>query len=259
MPAFRILDQSPVYLDLQGQLAAGGTLHFYAAGSTTDKDVYGDQALTVNNGPTIAIGSDGRAVDDIWGDGSYRVRLYAADGTLVFDRDDVEIAGGTGTAIPALLAGKFLTNDGAVLQWLDLLQPPDPGGQSGKVIGSDGTSLVWQTPASAVSLPTGGIAQTAASFTIGKFMVQVGGDTASASGGHTTSKVVPFATSMASCLAVLVIPEIAGVTSSGFNAIGAVQSRNGAGFTVQFDINEASGGTITNAIPFRYVALGLIP
>ena len=52
MSGFRPLDPFQVYTDLTGKLAVGGNLHFYAAGTTTDADVYGDEALTVNNGPT---------------------------------------------------------------------------------------------------------------------------------------------------------------------------------------------------------------
>src|SRR5690348_9531177 len=97
MAAFRILDQSPVYFLLDGVTpAAGGRIEFYEAGTTTAKDVYGDQDLTVNNGSSITLGSDGRAVDDIWGDGSYRVRVYASDDTLISDDDNVEIPGGAG-------------------------------------------------------------------------------------------------------------------------------------------------------------------
>jgi hypothetical protein len=100
MTGFRIPDSFPVFLDRLGQPAANGRLEFYDAGTSVPKDVYGNPDLTVNNGPTVLIGADGRAVDDIWGDGSYYVRLIAADDTLIADADDVSIPGGAGSGDP---------------------------------------------------------------------------------------------------------------------------------------------------------------
>lgn len=257
MPAFRILDQSPVYLDLQGNLAAGGTLHFYEAGSTTDKDVYGDQGLSVNNGPTIAIGSDGRAVDDVWGSGSYRERLYAADGTLVYDRDNLEIPGGTGTAIPTLDAGKFLTNDGAVLQWDTVLQPPDPTGQNGKVVGSDGSSLVWQAPPVAPTLPplpTGGVASTTSSITAGKTIIQTGSGSLPASGTTVSTANITFPIAMASCSHVGIQME---GTNGAYVVATKVIGRNGTGFTVSGDTNIYQIN-FNATVPFTYHAFGVL-
>jgi hypothetical protein len=262
MPSFRVLDQSPVYFDLQGRLAAGGSLKFYAAGTTTPADVYGDQALTVNNGSTIAIGSDGRAVDDLWGSIAYRVRLYAADGTLVSDDDNVQIPGGTGTSIPTLSAGKFLTNDGAVLAWDSILQPPDPTGQSGKVLSSDGTNVVWiDKPSNGASAD---VTVTSTSAAIGsgsgeKFFVQSGTATADASGTHTTTKAVAYGTPFKSLMAVVVMPASTNVTAAGFNGIGALAASSTSGFTVQFDINEASGSYgFVNPVGFQWVAFGTV-
>jgi hypothetical protein len=91
MTAFRILDQTPVYLDLLGQPASGGTLRFFETETDTPKNVFGDPNLSVNNGSSVLIGTDGRTVDDVWGDGVYRVRLYASDNTLIAEADPVEI------------------------------------------------------------------------------------------------------------------------------------------------------------------------
>lgn len=144
MTAFRILDPFQVYTDANGKIASGGNLHFYTAGTTTDADVYGDNGLSVNNGPTITIGTDGRAVDDIWGDGavSYRCRVYASDGTLIKDVDNI---GNSAAAIPDFVDGDFLTNNGSAYLWAAIRQALDPTGQSGKVMGSNGASLIWQS------------------------------------------------------------------------------------------------------------------
>jgi hypothetical protein len=255
MTAFRILDQSPVFFDLQGRLAAGGSLKFYAAGTTTPKDVYGDEGLTVNNGASIAVGSDGRAADDIWGDGDYRVRLYAADGTLVWDRDDVQIPGGTGTSIPALQSGKFLTNDGANLLWDDILQPPDPTGQSGKVVGSDGANLIWQAAPTAPTIPpipTDGVTAALGKVTFGKQCIQSGTGTFTATGAQSANTTVTFGTAMASCEAVLIQ-----FTGNNMYLHPRVDTKSGTGFTASCDSN-IYGQNINVNQPFVYLAFGTL-
>jgi hypothetical protein len=255
MTAFRILNQSPVFFDLQGRPAAGGSVKFYDAGTTTPKDVYGDSGLTVNNGPVIAIGSDGRPVDDLWGNGSYRVRVYAADGTLVSDDDDVEIPGGAGTSIPALLAGQFLTNDGGVMQWAAIVQVPDPTGQSGKVLGSDGANPVWQTPPAAPTLPplpTDGVTATSGKVTLGKQCIQSGTGTFAATGAQSANTTVTFGTAMASCEAVLIQ-----MTGNSMYLHARVDTKSGTGFTASCDSN-IYGQNININQPFVYLAFGTL-
>lgn len=145
MSAFLILDPRPVYFTSTGAVAAGGSLKFFQAGTTTPQNVYGNQALTVNNGAVLTLGSDGRTSVDVWGDGTlaYRVQLFDANGALQFDVDNVGLPGGSGNQIPTLQTGKFLSNDGAVLEWTDVQAVPDPTGQSGKFLTSDGTNTSW--------------------------------------------------------------------------------------------------------------------
>jgi hypothetical protein len=261
--AFRILDQSPVYFDLQGNLAAGGQLRFYESGTTTPKDVYGDEALTVNNGPEVDIDPDGRADVDIWGDGlgAYRVRLYASDDTLVWERDDVDIQGG-GTTIPALDSGAYLTNNGSVLQWLDILQPPDPTGQSGKVLSNNGTSLLWQALATSsanaiLTFVTGGIkisdGTTAKLFLFGSDTVAANPSSPVASkafsyGSTFTSAPQVFATINGSAG---VANPGGGIPSSGVSSVGV----SSALFNID---TNAFGSTInvTNPVPFFWFAVG---
>ena len=261
MAAFRILSQSPVYFLLDGKTpAAGGRIEFYEAGTTTAKDVYGDEALTVNNGSSIDLGSDGRAVDDIWGNGSYRVRVYASDNTLISDDDNVEIPGGTGTAIPALEAGKVLSNDGAVLQWLDLVSPPDPTGHSGQILGSDGTSLIWQDAPTQPTVPiTVGTDNAQIGNTNSKaFYIQAGTSTAPASGTYTTSKSITFAKTFATVLHV----GISALTVEPGGPIVAYQTSppTTGGFTAVFDVAEGANAnnTIASDIAFSWVAFGLV-
>ena len=261
MAAFRILDQSPVYFLLDGVTpAAGGRIEFYEAGTTTAKDVYGDQALTVNNGSSIDLGSDGRTTVDVWGDGSYRVRGYAADDTEIFDRDNVEIPGGDGTAIPALESGKVLSNDGATLQWLELVETPDPSGQSGKILGSDGTSLIWQDPPADPVVPlTVGTASLQAGNTDSKaFYIQGGTATAPASGTYTTSKAITFDKTYATIIHVSVTPLT--VEPGGPVVAYLTSAPTTGGFTAVFDVAEGANAnnTIASDIPFSWAAFGIV-
>src|SRR5690348_807470 len=118
MSSFRIYDPRPVYFTTTGAIAAGGSLKFFAAGTTTPQDVYGDVDHATDNGAVLTLGTDGRTSVDVWGNGAtpYRVQLFDANGALQFDVDNVEIPGGF--SIPALVNGRVLSNDGANLVWV---------------------------------------------------------------------------------------------------------------------------------------------
>jgi len=68
---------------------AGGHVHFYAAGTTTNKDVY----LDINKTPPAAanpytLDANGTAL--LYGDGTYRVVIQTAAGVTVYDRDNLK-------------------------------------------------------------------------------------------------------------------------------------------------------------------------
>lgn len=275
--AFRILDPFQVYTDLDGNLASGGTLHFYAAGTTTegtttDADVYGDEDLSVNNGPTIAIGTDGRAVNDIWGDGtlSYRCRVYASDGTLIRDRDNIGLPGSGSASLPAMVNGEFLTTDGSNWLMAAIRQMLDPTGQNNKIIGSDGTNAVW------VDKPANGAAGTDAAVTVGTTafkwnggsgdfaLIQMGSATASASGTKSTSKSITFGTAFAAAPKVFVMPKNGGCSdSSVYPKMSTTPTATGC--TINFgqktggtSADDFSGANIINDIDFDWVAFGTV-
>jgi hypothetical protein len=267
MTGFRILDQFPVYLDRLGVPASGGVLQFYDAGTTTPKDVFGDPDLTVNNGPTVLIGSDGRTVHDIWGSGSYYIRLLDADNTLIAEADDVELPGGDGNAIPPLDANKFLTNDGAVMLWQTILQPPDPTGQSGKILGNDGINFIWQTPPD----PVDGVSDVAVSTTgvsindgTHKILIQTGSGSAPNVGGRDMGFSVVFPTAFnAEAMWVGVTPRYAGTVSALGNApIPHLTTKSATGFSGVMSAGErddtGAGFNFNAAVPFDWVAIGLV-
>lgn len=262
MTSFRILDQDPVYRDLNDVIAAGGHLRFYESETTTPKDVYGDEALTINNGPEVLIGADGRATVDIWGDGTgpYRVRLYDADENLITERDDVDLPD-AGLSIPALASGEFLTNNGSVLQWDAISQVPDMTGQSGKVLGNNGTTAIWQalaeTDANAVlTFVTGGVKLS--DGTNARVFVS-GTGTVAASGTAVAAETINYGVTFTSAPAVFaeingsagVANPGGGIPSHGITSVGTTSCQ------IAIDTN-AFGSTvnIVNPVPFFWWAVG---
>lgn len=260
--SFRLLNQFPVYLGNTGRPAANGTLRFYESGTTTPKDVYGDPGLTVNNGPALGLKADGRPEHDVWGEGSYRVRLYASDDTLIAEADDVEVPGGTGAEIPALVDGYFLTNNGALMLWAPIIQVPDPTGQSGKQLGNDGENLIWEPKPTAPEAPTLDVAVTDTSLRVGdgvdatKMLVQLGSDSAPATGAYSTSKTVTFPTAFSTAPKVFVMPT--SQSQPGGPVVTELSSAPGtASFTVTFDVAEGgSKANMVNPVPFDWLAIG---
>lgn len=125
--ASRLLNQAPVYLDDAGAPVAGGTLYFYVNGDTnTPKDVYGDKDFSVNLGATELLDAGGRAVNDIWLDGSYTVILRDSSLDLVWERDDVEAP--SDLPVQTSNGGKALFTDGTTASWEEVLELPDYSG-----------------------------------------------------------------------------------------------------------------------------------
>ncbi|MGA0588715.1 gp53-like domain-containing protein [Dyella sp. KRB-257] len=258
MTAFRLFSPFETFFDDAGKVAASGSLAFYDAGTTTPKDVYGEQALTTNNGSTIALGVDGKPVHDIWGSGSYRARLYASDGTLISDRDNLTLPGGGGLTIPTLVDGQFLTNDAANLLWSAILQLPDPTGQDNKILFASAGAALWQS-LSALNIPdlTVTTGTNVLSVKIGTLLIQSGKDTLPNSGAYTSSKSVVFPTAYATVFGVTLTPigaQAGGPVVMYYNA-----APSSTGFTAVGDIAEGNSSlanfTATN--DFQWIAIGV--
>lgn len=155
--SYRLLDQNPVYLDNAGQPLSGGFLAFYDTGTTTPKNTWSDKGLTVLNANPVQLDSAGRANTEIWGSGSYRVRLYDADMNQVYQRDNVdELLTGSGLPDPTGSAGLFVYSpDGVVYALVEIREVPDPTGSSGKYLyTADGVNLSWRNKNLAPSVTT---------------------------------------------------------------------------------------------------------
>lgn len=265
--AFRILNQFPVYLDHEGRPASGGWLAFYESGTDAEKDVYGDPDLSTNNGVTVELDSDGRTTHDVWGDGAYRVRLYDADGTLLAEADDVEVGGGDAQAIPPLQTGRFLTNNGAVLQWANVRELPDPTGQDGKMLVADGSSAIWQPLPETVDPPKPDIEVDSGSVRIGaggatSWLQQIGSGSAGASGTKSTTANVTFPEPFAATPKVFVVNTSGFVTQRGtVQPTVSVTNRSTTGFTVTFGTETGEGNSdnnITSPVNFDWLAVGTV-
>jgi len=243
------------------------------AGTATPQDVFGDSDLTVNNGSTLTLGTDGRTAVEVWGDPTlnYRIQLYDANGALVFDQDNVNGAGGAGSSgtIPALATGKFLTNDGSQLLWADVRQLPDPTGQADKVLSTDGTNFTWiAKPADGAAGAAGtnaAVTVAASSLKVGSgtgdlFFIQGGSSSAPASGGHTASKAVTFPTPFKTILAVLPVITSTSFASAGYDATVSAINKSTSGFTFACNTNSSDGsnGNIVSDVPFDWIAFGTI-
>lgn len=252
---FRILDNRPVYLDQLGRPVREGELRFYEAETLDPKDVYSDPDLAVSNGPVVALDSAGRTSVDTWGDGAYRVRLYDVDGVLISEADNVQVPGGATAAIPALEAGKFLTNDGALLLWDDVRQVPDPTGQNGKVLQSDGTNAIWAAMATVVAnaeieFVPGGFKLSDGTTAV---LVQFGTVTVGASGSSTAGASFSFATPFSGTPVIVPVVNNRPNPGGGITAV-MIESPGAAGATMGLDSNGFIN--IVTPVACGYIAVG---
>lgn len=252
----RFYDPNPVYFDLlSNKPVAGGFLQFYEIGTTTPKGTWSDQALTIPNTNPVPLDSSGRANVNIWLSGSYSVRLINSLGAVIWTRDVSDGAVGN-SAFPTLEAGKFLTNDGSVVQWAEVRQVPDPTGSANKILSTDGSALTWIAQPTIPDLP---IVNTANSVKIGTLLIQWGSGQAPATGFRQSSVNVNFPVAFAN------IPYFIGVTprnvthtTGGQIGVPAVTSKSPTNFEVQFDTDD-EGQTSAQFIapePFDWIAYG---
>jgi hypothetical protein len=88
------------FIDQNGNPLAGGTVTFYAPGTTTKQDTWQDPAQTeVNTNPVVL---DSRGQASIWGVGSYRQIVADKFGSVIWD-----------TVIAAFLTQSDLPSGGA--------------------------------------------------------------------------------------------------------------------------------------------------
>jgi hypothetical protein len=254
---FRILNQRPVYLDNAGRPLELGVLRFYDAGTTTPRDVYSEPDGSVNIGSSVALGVDGRTVEDVWGDGAYYIRIEAEDGTLIDEADNVEIPGGAGSSIPTAVDGQFLTSAGGVLLWAPIIEVPDPTGQGGKQLGTDGANVFWEPKPAPPVIPPSDIVNTPGKFIAGTHFEQWGTSSCPATGGDHASVAVAFPEAFDELYGVTLNVKSGVVNGICMVATGTTNETN-SGFTAEFDIADRHfyNSHITSPIPFFWRAIG---
>lgn len=272
MAAFRVLDPLQTFFNQNSTApAAGGRVDFFIAGTSTPKAVYADPGLSTSNGDTIELDAAGRLSVDCWGDGSYRVRQYDADGTLIAEIDNVQAPGGAAQAIPALEADAFLTNDGAQLLWDIIRQLPDPSGNGGKFLKTDGTIFFYE----AITIPTpaapdivfsgdgaGGSLQLGISSVPKKFRLMWGSSIVTASGQTAAAQSFNFVLGGAAQFdeppRVWIVGKSNAVAAEGQIPAVAVLNTTPAGFGVGMNTDDytRNGSRINSDVPFDWFAIG---
>lgn len=261
---FRFINQLPQFLNASGQVLTGGQLAFYSSGTTTPLATYTDDTLTIQNPNPLELDSTGRPTADIWMNGNYRVVLLDSTGATIWTRDDVQQPGGTTFSLPTLVAGQFLSNNGASPLWAAINQVPSPAGANGKVLSTDGSNLFW-IPAPTNGTP--GTPGTNAAVTVTTSSTkwssgaapfafyQMGSGSAPASGTKNTQQSVTFTTAFASTPTVIVIPTAA--AQGGVMPIPMLFSVSATGFTVYFGTNDDNAAaTFITACTFNWIAFG---
>lgn len=261
MAAYQFYNPAPVLSDLLGlKPASGGKLYFYSRGTTTPLDTYNTPEADTPNANPVQLDSAGRANTPIFLDGEYTVVCKDSGGATIWTRDVVSGAA-AGATIPALETGKFLTNDGTNLIWADVRQMPDPTGSENQMPVTDGSGYVLQdvpAPIDPEIVVDTNKFQAGVSTDETKFLIQMGADSAPASGTFTTTKSVAFTTPYA------VAPKVIAWTTSSSQPAGPTVAERTAvsttGFTYQFDVAEGDTGdaSIVNPIPFEWIAFGNI-
>ena len=264
MASFRLFDRLRTFYGQSGQLLAGGYLKFYEAGTSTPANVYGDKALTVNNGTSVDLDASGRCDVDVWADtgDAFKVELFDADDVKQGEIDDLEVPGGAGQTIPVPASGEFLTGDGTSFSVASIREVPDPTGNSGKILGTDGTDLQWVAKPADGSDGTANVSQDSTSFMVEDMAIVTGTGSGTNAGGRTQTATVTFATPFTSVpVFVDVVPSDTSLSSYGNMPSWSVTSKSTTGFTVKFTMGELddnqSGFDFNGAVDFAYVAIGV--
>lgn len=263
MASFRLYSKTRTWFGSTGQLLAGGYLRFYAANSTTPQNVYGEAALTTNNGSQVDLDASGRLVNDCWANtsASYFVEVYNSAGVKQGEEDNVEVPGGSGQAIPIPEPGYFVTGDGAQFLTAEIRQVPDPTGHSNKVLATpDGIALSWIAKPADGAAGVSDTATTATSIRVGNRLIQWGSGTAPASATEITTAEITFPTPF-SAAPYLVVPQVAtGPTVNGHALVAdGITGLSASGCTVNFNVADrhyVDGSKLINSIPFTWVAVG---
>lgn len=266
MAAYRFANPAPVFFNLLGlEPIPGGSLTFYSINTTTLKNTWSNETLTVLNTNPVILDGGGRASTDIFLDGDYSVLCKDSGGNTIWTRDVISGAV-AGQTIPALVNGQFLTNDGSNLLWQAIRQLPDATASTNQIPvtnggGPSGYTLQnlpsFTNPLTIAALSSGSVKMVNGANAV---TLSWGADTVAPSGTAIASKVFTFngVTYTATPRVVATINGGPGVASaSGGIPSSGVTSISLTGATFNIDTN-AFGSTvnITQPVPFLWFAIG---
>lgn len=257
--SYRYYDPAPVNFTLLGiEPAAGGSLAFFEIGTTTPKNTWSDPGLTILNTTPVQLDSSGRANTNIWLQGSYSVRLLDSSGAVIWTRD-VNDGVAAGLVIPTPLpSGQFLSNDGSVLQWSSVLQPPDPTGLDGYLLTASGSSYVLTAPP---VIPTPNYSFGDNFTKVGTNLDQWGTQTMPASNSQSASMSFNFPVAYATVPVIQVLIQKPGsIVTEGFTGIiKATPSTTGATVEWNTGIDDTRTGLrLVSPFEFSWRAVGKV-
>jgi hypothetical protein len=272
MPSFRLVDKTRTFFGLQGQLLAGGYLKLYQAGTTTPQDVYGNKALSINNGSQIDLDSSGRLSVDVWADTAdrYFMEVYDAADVKQGELDDMEVPGGPGQTIPIPNDGEVISGDGTnlIVISLDGKLLPDMAGNANKILGTDGSVASWGAKPADGAAGVSDIAITSGSVKLSNgtshVLEQWNTDSVAGGGGLSVSKSVTFPVAYSATPNVNIIVTGGNASSAGNVEVDwRLSAVSTTGFTVVFSSRtggssaDLSGNsTLTGTINYAWKATG---
>jgi hypothetical protein len=263
MSAYQLLEPGRVFFTLTGlEIAAGGSVTFYAPGTTDLQDTWSNPGLTVLNPNPVDLDSSGRLETPAWGDEAYDVVLKDADGATVWT-EEVRPQVQPGATIPALEEDEFLTNNGIDLLWQPVRPVPDPDVSEGYLLQVTGGIPTWVAPAVAedFDIVVSGLSMTI-DGTGGKLRhLAVKGVTGTNSGGRTQTVNVTFPTAFSGTPAVFCqLANSGNLSSAGNQPSPKVSSVSTTGFTVLWTMGELDDDRsifdFNAAVSFDYLAIG---
>lgn len=263
--AFRLFPPFMVFEGDDHVPLAFGYIKTYETDTTTPKDVFGEKALTTNNGSTIALDSAGRLNVDVWGDGAYYAAIFNTAGVQVDAANNIEIPGGAAQTIPIPDPDYFLTGDSINILTALVRQLPDPTGQNDKILVVSGDSYVFiakPVDGAPGAAGTSNVTQTSTDFSVNDMFVRSGTATGTNVGGRSQSASVTFGTAFTTAPVWIGI-QVTNASLSGFGNMPswAIATSSTTGFTVKFTMGELddsqSGFDFNGAVTFKYVAIGV--
>lgn len=262
--SYRFYNPAPVLHDLLGiEPCAGGSLAFFDRGTTTPRLTWADADQTVPNPNPVPLDSSGRVNNNVWLDGGYTVVLKDAAGQTVWTRD-VDSGSGAGQAIPTLITGQFLTNDGSNLAWAPIAELPDPTGAEGYQLEVASGIPAWVPKPEPFIPPEPDWNVGAKTLVLGGFAIQTGNATIPASSNYISSVGITFP---APFTELFYVGPAAGIVSVGSFGAGVTLSVTGythgmasSGCTINANCTDdgGDGRAIASPVPVTWVAIGKV-